>query len=66
MTFKDLKKMISLETITLSGLFRKTRCMPYWIWDINQHKQEDIKTGGNVVSTYYRSSSQGTRRKTNL
>ena len=48
MTFKDLKKRISLETIQqqfkpFEGLQNK----PFWIWNDAEHKQEDIITNGD-------------------
>jgi hypothetical protein len=47
-TFKDLKKRVSLEiTQQQSGLFERLRNKPFWIWDQQQHKQEDIKTNGD-------------------
>jgi hypothetical protein len=47
-TFKDLKKRVSLETTTQqrSNLFEICKDKPFWIWDIEEHKQEDIKTRG--------------------
>ena len=49
MTFKDLKKLVTLDTITQqqSNLFKRLRNKPFWIWNIEEHKQEDIKTKGN-------------------
>lgn len=48
MTFKDLKKRIALEQspqqIELFELFKNK---PFWIWDIKEHKQEDIQTDGH-------------------
>ena len=48
MTFKDLKKRVSLESTTKqrSRLFERLRNKPFWIWDIEEHKLEDIKTKG--------------------
>jgi hypothetical protein len=56
-TFKDLKKRVSLETTTkqqqLRGqqkqniLFERIRDKPFWIWNIEEHKLEDIKKNGN-------------------
>jgi hypothetical protein len=48
-TFKDLKKRVSLETTTKqqSRLFQRLHNKPFWIWDIEDHKQEDIRTNGN-------------------
>jgi hypothetical protein len=47
-TFKDLKKRVSLETTTQhqSRLTEKLRHKPFWIWNIDEHKQEDIRTDG--------------------
>ena len=48
MTFKDLKKKVSLElALQQSKLFRRLENKPFWIWDIEEHKQQDIKTKGN-------------------
>ena len=48
MTFKDLRKGISLEaTEQQSRLFERTHNKPFWIWDIEEHKQGDIKTNGD-------------------
>ena len=46
MTFKDLKKRVTLESHQQSRLFERLRNKPFWIWDIEQHKQEDIRTNG--------------------
>jgi hypothetical protein len=48
MTFKDLKKRVSLEATiqgykTLERLYNK----PFWIWNVQEHKQEDVKTNGH-------------------
>ena len=50
MTFKDLKKRVSLELLPqqqYSNLFERLQNKPSWIWNIEEHKQEDIKTNGN-------------------
>jgi hypothetical protein len=51
LTFKDLKKRVSLEATTAqqqqSKLFEILQNKPFWIWDIEEHKQQDIKTKGN-------------------
>ena len=49
MTFKDLKKRLSLETTVQqqSKLFERLHNKPFWIWNIEQHRQEDIKTNGD-------------------
>jgi late competence protein required for DNA uptake (superfamily II DNA/RNA helicase) len=47
LTFKDLKKRVSLETAQhQSRLFERLQNKPFWIWNIGEHKQEDIKTNG--------------------
>jgi hypothetical protein len=48
-TFKDLKKIVSLQATTKQR-FRLSETLkdkPFWIWDIQEHKQEDIKTNGD-------------------
>ncbi len=48
MTFKDLKKRVSLETITQQyRLFERLHNKPFWIWNIDKHRQEDIRTNGD-------------------
>lgn len=51
LTFKDLKKRVSLETTTQqqqqSRLFETLRNKPFWIWNVEEHKLGDIKTNGN-------------------
>jgi hypothetical protein len=47
-TFKDLKKRVSLEvTQEQSRLFERLQNKPFWIWDIAEHKLEDIRTNGD-------------------
>ena len=47
MTFKDLKKIVSLTTTQQqSRLSEILKDKAFWIWDKQQHKVEDIKTGG--------------------
>jgi hypothetical protein len=49
-TFKDLKKVVSLETTIIqqqSKLLEICKDNPFWIWDIEAHKLQDIKTTGN-------------------
>jgi terminase large subunit-like protein len=47
-TFKDLKKRVSLETTTQQyRLFERLHNKPFWIWNIEEHKQEDIRTDGD-------------------
>jgi len=47
-TFKDLKKKVSLEvTQQQSRLFERLQNKPFWIWDKEEHRQEDIRTNGD-------------------
>jgi hypothetical protein len=45
-TFKDLKKIVNL-TIKQSKLFETLSNKPFWIWNIAEHKQEDIRANGD-------------------
>jgi hypothetical protein len=47
LTFKDLKKRFSLETTGEHRLFERLKNKPFWIWNIEEHKQQDIRTTGN-------------------
>ena len=49
MTFKDLKKRVSLEATAQQQLRLNERLQnkPFWIWDKQQHKLEDVRTDGN-------------------
>src|SRR6187200_1562799 len=48
MTFKDLKKRVSLEIPQQQArLFERLLNKPFWIWNIEEHKLQDIKTNGN-------------------
>jgi hypothetical protein len=49
LTFKDLKKIVSLEATIQqqSRLSEELDHKPFWIWDVDQHKQEDAKTNGD-------------------
>jgi hypothetical protein len=47
-TFRDLKKKVSLETAQQQYmLVERLQNKPFWILDIEEHKQEDIKTNGD-------------------
>jgi hypothetical protein len=47
-TFKDLKKRVSLEiTQEQSRVFERLQNKPFWIWYIEEHRQEDIRTNGD-------------------
>ncbi|MFL6384351.1 MAG: hypothetical protein ACJ712_05170 [Nitrososphaeraceae archaeon] len=45
MIFKDLKKRVNLETTAQnqSKLFERLEHKPFWIWDVQEYKREDIK-----------------------
>jgi hypothetical protein len=45
-TFKDLQKLIQSQQQSGPELHTIPRDIPFWIWDQNQHKQEDIPTKG--------------------
>jgi hypothetical protein len=47
--FKDLQKLVqhSQQENTRKELFQKLHNKPFWIWNIAEHKQEDIKTNGD-------------------
>jgi hypothetical protein len=46
-TFKDLRKKVHLEVAQQqSKLFELLQNKPFWIWNISEHKQEDIRTKG--------------------
>jgi hypothetical protein len=48
LTFKDLKKRVTLETAhQQSILFERLQNKPFWIWNIEEHKREDIRTYGD-------------------
>ena len=48
MTFKDLQKLVqsqsNIEHIKLLDRFRNKE---FWIWNVNEHKQQDINTKGD-------------------
>ena len=47
MTFKDLKKRVTLETTQQTKLSERLVNKPFWIWVQQQHKLEDIITDGD-------------------
>lgn len=48
MTFKDLQRLVQSQSAPeQSQLLQRLRDKPFWIWDPQQHKQEDIKTNGD-------------------
>jgi hypothetical protein len=51
MTFKDLKKRISINQQQIQS-FDKLQNKPFWIWNIEEHKQEDIRTKGECCFSH--------------
>jgi hypothetical protein len=47
LTFKDLKKRFALQTEQESKALERLHDKPFWIWDAEEHKQEDIRTSGD-------------------
>ena len=49
MTFKDLKKRVSLEATTQqqSRLTERLHNKPFWIWNVEEHKLQDVRTNGD-------------------
>ena len=47
--FKDLQKLVSQQQRekTAKELFQRLQGKPFWIWDKQQHKEEDIRTDGD-------------------
>jgi hypothetical protein len=47
--FKDLQKLVSNshQENARKELFHRLQDKPFWIWNIEEHKQEDIRTNGN-------------------
>jgi hypothetical protein len=44
-TFKDLQKLVqSRSQPEQSQLLQRLKDKPFWIWDQQQHRQEDIAT----------------------
>jgi hypothetical protein len=49
-TFKDLKKRVSIEATTIQQQFKLAETLhnkPFWIWNIEEHTQEDANTNGD-------------------
>ena len=45
--FKDLQKLVqSQEQAGNNQLFERLRDKPFWIWDIAEHKRQDIVNKG--------------------
>jgi hypothetical protein len=48
LTFKDLKRRVCLETTSQhSKLLERLMNKPFWNWDQQLHKLEDIRTNGD-------------------
>jgi hypothetical protein len=47
MTFKDLKKRIISSNQQQTRLFDICKDKPFWIWDIEEHKRQDVRTNGS-------------------
>jgi hypothetical protein len=49
--FKDLQKLVvhsqHQKENTRKELFQRLQGKPFWIWDKQQHTQEDVRTDGN-------------------
>lgn len=46
-TLKDPKKLVqSQSSLEQSQLSQKLKDKPFWVWDQQQHKREDIRTKG--------------------
>jgi hypothetical protein len=46
MTFKDLKKKLSIETQQRFQTLEPLRSKPFWIWDVDSHRLENSRTSG--------------------
>jgi hypothetical protein len=53
LTFKDLKKIVILEATKgqQQKLFERLQNKPFWTWDVEEHKQEDIRANGDCCLT---------------
>ena len=48
MTFKDLQKLVqSQSSPEQSQLLQRLKDKPFWIWDQDSHRKEDMKTKGD-------------------
>src|SRR5215212_8391167 len=47
--FKDLQKLVSAQQKenTRKELFQRLHDKPFWIWNVEHHKLEDLKTSGH-------------------
>jgi len=49
-TFRDLKKRVNLEALATQQQYKLTQKLhnkAFWIWNIEEHKKEDIRTNGD-------------------
>jgi hypothetical protein len=46
-TFKDLKKIVNIATTQQSQLSEILKDKPFWMWNIKEHKKEDVRTNGD-------------------
>jgi hypothetical protein len=47
-TFKDLQKLVQSQTGPVQNeILQRLRDKPFWIWNQQQHRQEDIRTKGD-------------------
>ena len=47
--FKDLQKLVShsQRENTAKELFQRLQNKPFWIWNVEEHKQQDVRTNGD-------------------
>jgi hypothetical protein len=46
--FKELKKRVTLEAAQQQSMIvERLQNKPFWIWNIEENKQEDIRTNGD-------------------
>jgi hypothetical protein len=46
-TFKDLKKKVILENAQQQSKLAEGLCnKPFWIWNVQEHKRDDVRTSG--------------------
>jgi hypothetical protein len=49
-TFRDLRKRVCIEAQQQFRLFERLQSKPFWIWNIEEHKQEISKQMDFVAS----------------
>jgi hypothetical protein len=55
--FKDLQKLVphsqqQQKENTSKELFQRLQGKPFWIWNVEEHEQEDIRTNGACCSNH--------------